>query len=192
MRFDYARPPGVDASGIAIVPKNGVGDWSKCLLFTIVSGPLFKTQIHGFGINSKGYNEREALLQSLQTAEYLVFPDGKRAEIDAEDMGKFQSVIRYTKPLWDEYAILKRVNEEPQFRGVLLEGAVFGSWADAILSRIIIVSDRRFCWRMIGRDPRVAAPEDKLLAFKDEQYEDFVFTGWQGQDGYPSQDMILG
>jgi hypothetical protein len=109
-RFEYRRPPGISATGIATVPKEAVGDWDLAVFYTLDFHIDRVASVSGFILNSKKPAERQVIIEAInKSAQFLVFTSGELAEVDVRDKQPLQLMMRLSSPMFDENAILHAV-----------------------------------------------------------------------------------
>lgn len=117
VRWEYQRPPGVLASGIATVPKEAVGGFDQAVFYHLhfdKDGVPFNEEgmadVADFVLASKSPAEQQNIIDMLKkNAQYLIFKSGELAEVDGRDKQPLLHMMQSTAPMFDEHAILKRV-----------------------------------------------------------------------------------
>ncbi|KAF2688697.1 hypothetical protein K458DRAFT_428217 [Lentithecium fluviatile CBS 122367] len=162
-RFEFQRDLGILATGIAIVPKSHVGDWSKAVLYIMGYDNKGAIQVSRFTIDAMETEDQQAMLEAVKNAQYLVFKTGECAEIDPRDIEAFTTVVRRSKPIFDELGILKRIQEYHESIRWLCTNNTFGTWADVVHGNISDRCGEFLGWKTVGRDTRLMPTADRVL-----------------------------
>jgi hypothetical protein len=108
-RFEYQRPPGVLATGLGIVCKDTINDWSQTDFFTMDWDENGRGQVSCFKIEAKTPEQQKEILTAVENVQYLVSKSGELVGVNSSDMLILESVILMSKPMFDEQAIINTV-----------------------------------------------------------------------------------
>lgn len=128
VKFEHEHLFGTKASCIGLVPKNSTNDWNTSVFYTAASFSNRQTVVEPFNLNSKEGWGRQSILEALNNARYMVFSDGQMVEIFHENIPNIVRLIHDTKPMFDEYALIETLMENPASVTSLMTPNSFGTW----------------------------------------------------------------